>query len=74
MRVREMMANAAEWLADGFPAGAEYSRTDESIRRNLRGLGRMDWFESSMRRPLGKPNLWLGCPQSMRQGRIRSPD
>ena len=35
MRVREMMANAAEWLADGFPAEAEYSRTDESIRRAL---------------------------------------
>ena len=32
MRVREMMANAAEWLADGLPAGAESSRTDESIR------------------------------------------
>ena len=35
MRVRETMANAAEWLADGFPTGAEYSRTDESIRRAL---------------------------------------
>jgi hypothetical protein len=35
MRVREMMANAAQWLAEGLPARAEYARGDESIRRAL---------------------------------------
>lgn len=45
MRVREMTANAAQWLAEGLPARAEYARGDESIRRalirELRSQGRV---------------------------------
>ena len=37
MRVREMMAKAAEWFAERVPVGAEASRTDDSIRRALIG-------------------------------------
>jgi len=40
-----MMANAAQWLAEGLPARAEYAGTDESIRRalirELRSQGRV---------------------------------
>ena len=46
MQVREVMASAAVWLAEGMPAGAEVSRTDESIRRALiRELWSQGWWD-----------------------------
>lgn len=35
MRVREMMTSAAVWLAEGMPARAECSSSDQSIRGAL---------------------------------------
>jgi len=46
MRVREMMASAAAWLAEEMPSSAECSRSDESIRRALIGeLRSQGWWD-----------------------------